>query len=62
MLRVVLVLGFLGDGVEAGEGEARGRAEALRVGRRGGRLEVGGRAVEPQTQRELFKSRSDWRP
>ena len=46
VLRVVLVLGFLGDGVEAGEGEARGRVEAFRVGRRGGRLEVGGRAVE----------------
>ena len=28
----VLVLEFLGDGVEAGEGEARGRAEAVRVG------------------------------
>ena len=28
----VLVLEFLSDGVEAGEGEARGRAEAVRVG------------------------------
>ena len=34
------------DCVEACQGEARGREEALRVVRRGGRLEVGGRAVE----------------
>ena len=33
-------------GVDACQGEARGRAEALRVVRRGGRLEVGGRVVE----------------
>ena len=45
MLRVLVFL-VLFDGVEACQGEARGRAEALRVGRRGGRLEVGGRAVE----------------
>ena len=32
MLRVVLGLEFLSDGVEACQGEARGRAEALRVG------------------------------
>ena len=46
-------------GVDACQGEARGRAEALRVGRRGGRLEVGGRAVEGHVVVNSKKAASD---
>ena len=46
-------------GVDACQGEARGRAEALRVVRRGGRLEVGGRAVEGQFKNGGLRQRSN---
>ena len=46
-------------GVDACQGEARGRAEALRVVRRGGRLEVGGRAVEGHVVVNSKKAASD---